>query len=119
MTRLAVCKLLSIGDSTIAMSSLVIDSNANRLLHPRPQETLLCDMDLSLSRTLFPLGFGVVILTNRQEVLTAAEASFGHSTLRHGNAHLEVRVGVSESNDKRTPPPPVRREYNHLYSMVA
>jgi hypothetical protein len=76
-------------------------------------------MDLPLSKTFFPLGFAVVILTNRQEVMAAADASFGHRELQHGNAHLEIRIGISESKGRQTPPPPVRREYNHLYSMVA
>lgn len=91
----------------------------NALRRPRPQDALLSDMDLPLSKTFFPLGFGVVILTNRQEVLAAAEASFGHRTLRYGDAHLEIRIGVSESKSSHAPPLPVRREYNHLYSMVA
>ena len=101
------------------MSSAVINPNANHVPRPRPQDTLLCDMDLPLRKIFFPLGFGVVILTNRQEVLAAAEASFCHRKLQHGDAHLEIRIGVSESKNRQTPPPPVRREYNHLYSMVA
>jgi hypothetical protein len=101
------------------MSNGPIHLNADQLRLARPQDILLSDMDLPLSKTFFPLGFAVVILTNRQEVLAAAEASFGHRRLQHGDAHLEIRVGVSEGNNGPTPPPPVRREYNHLYSMVA
>jgi hypothetical protein len=76
-------------------------------------------MDLPLSGTFFPLGFAVVILTNRHEVMAAAETSFGHRRLQHGEAHLEIRIGVSKGISRPTPPPPVRRQYNHLYSMVA
>jgi hypothetical protein len=101
------------------MSNVVIHPDANHLPLTHAQATLLCDMDLPLSATFYPLGFAVVILTNRPEVIAAAEESLGHSALRHGDAHLEIRIGVSESKNRQTPPPPVRREYNHLYSMVA
>jgi hypothetical protein len=101
------------------MSNVVVHPNASHLPLARAQDALLCDMDLPLSRTFFPLGFAVAILTNRHEVMAAAEASFGHQRLQHGDAHLEIRIGVSESTSRRIPPPPVRREYNHLYSMVA
>jgi hypothetical protein len=101
------------------MSNVVVHPDANHLPVARPQDTLLCDMNLPLRRTFFPLGFAVVILTNRHEVIAAAEASLGHRSLQHGDAHLEIRIGVSEGESSRTPPPPVRRAYDHLYSMVA
>ncbi len=106
-------------DSAIDMSDVVVHPDANHLPLARPQDALLCDMDLPLRRTFFPLGFAVDLLTNRPEVMAAAEESFAHRNLQHGDAHLEIRIGVSESRNKRTPPPPVRRTYNHLYSMVA
>ena len=101
------------------MSNVVVHPDVNHLPLTRARAALLCDVDLPLSATFYPLGFAVVILTNRPEVIAAAEASFGHRSLQHGDAHLEIRVGVSESKSRQTPPPPVRREYNHLYSMVA
>jgi hypothetical protein len=52
-------------------------------------------------------------------VMAAAQASFGHRSLQHGETHLEIRIGVSEVTSRRPPPPPVRRQHNHLYSMVA
>lgn len=83
------------------------------------QDRLLCDMDLPLKQTYFPLGFAVCILTNRPEVLSAAEESFGHRGPEHGDARLAIRIGVSEGTSKQTPPPPLRRAFNHLYTMVA
>ena len=90
----------------------------------RPQDSLLCDMKLPLRRTFYPLGFAVEILTIHSEVLEAAAESFGHRRLRHGSAALEIRIGVTESNvteskGTRCPPEPIRREYSHLYSIVA
>lgn len=101
------------------MSNAGVPSSANAASLARPQDTLLFDMDLPLRRTFFPLGFGVVIMTNRPEVLAAAETSFGHGRLQHRDSGLEIRIGVSDSTSRQIPPPPVRREYNHLYSMVA
>lgn len=85
----------------------------------KPQDSLLCDMELPLHRDFYPLGFSVEILTNRSEVLEAAAESFGHRSLRHGNTALRIRIGVSESKCTQRPPEPTRREYNHLYSIVA
>ncbi len=85
----------------------------------RPSDTLLCDMDLPLRKTFYPLGFAVEIVTNHPDVLEAASDSFGHRRLRHGGTTLEVRIGVSKGGGPGCPPEPTRREYNHLYSLVA
>src|SRR5271170_3821768 len=85
----------------------------------RPQDSLLCDMELPLRRTFYPLGFAVEVLTNHPEVLEAAAESFGNRHLRHGSTALQIRVGVSETGCTGWPPEPIRREYNHLYLMVA
>lgn len=86
---------------------------------PRPQDSLLCDMELPLRRSFYPLGFAVEIFTNHPEVLEAATESFGHRRLRRGSAALQIRIGVTEKSGMGCPPEPIRREYNHLYSMVA
>ena len=85
----------------------------------RPQETLLYDMELPLRGVFYPLGFPVEILTNDPNVLEAAKESFGHRRLRRGNRTLQVRIGVSEGGGLRIPPEPTRREFNHLYSLLA
>lgn len=76
-------------------------------------------MELPLRQTFFPLGFAVEILTNHREVLAAAEESFGHRRLRHGSAPLEIRVGVTKIDGPQRHSEPIRRQYNHLYSIVA
>src|ERR1700678_1182130 len=85
----------------------------------RLQDALLSDMELPLRRTFYPLGFAVEIITNDPDVLEAAEESFGHRRLRRGHAALQVRIGISEGGSSKCPPEPTRREYNHLYSLVA
>jgi hypothetical protein len=85
----------------------------------KPQDALLYDMELPLRGVFYPLGFPIEILTNDPNVLVAAKESFGHRRLRRGNRTLQVRVGVSEGGGSRIPPEPTRREFNHLYSLLA
>ncbi len=85
----------------------------------KPQDALLYDMDLPLRGTFYPLGFSVEILTNDPDVLEAAKESFGHRRLRRGNTTLQIRIGISEGGGPSIPPEPTRREFNHLYSLLA
>lgn len=85
----------------------------------RPQDSLLSSMELPLHRTFYPLGFAVEIVTNEPDVLVAAHESFGHRRLCRGSAALQIRIGISKGCGSKCPPEPTRREYNHLYSLVA
>jgi energy-coupling factor transporter ATP-binding protein EcfA2 len=85
----------------------------------RPQDALLSCMDLPLQCTFYPLGFAVEIITNDSDVLVAATESFGHRYLCRGRTALQVRIGISEGDSSECPREPTRREYNHLYSLVA
>jgi hypothetical protein len=85
----------------------------------RPQDALLCDMNLPLCETFYPLGYSIEILTNDPEVLLAARASFGHIRIPRQHSNLQVRIGVSYREGAVLPPELTRREYNHLYSLVA
>lgn len=76
-------------------------------------------MELPLRHTFYPLGYAVEIITNEAAVLEAANESFGHARFSRINEALQVRVGVSEGDDSKCPPEPTRRQYNHLYSLVA
>lgn len=85
----------------------------------RPQDALLYDLELPFHRTFYPLGFAVEIMTNDPDVLVAANESFGHRRLRRGSAALQIRIGISSGGGSKCPPDPTRREYNHLFSLVA
>jgi len=85
----------------------------------RPQDALLYDMELPLRGVFYPLGFPVEILTNDPVVLEVAKESFGHRRLRRGSTALQVRVGISNRGGSSIPPEPTRREFNHLYSLLA
>lgn len=83
------------------------------------QDDLLCDMELPFRATFYPLGYPVEILTNDADVLTAAKESFEHCQSRRDVAPLQIRFGVTDGVSSECPPEPTRREYNHLYSLVA
>ena len=85
----------------------------------RTQDALLCDMELPHRGVFYPLGYTVEILTNDKVVLQCATESFGHGRLSRASETLQVRVGVSSTGGSECPPEPTRREYNHLYSLVA
>jgi len=85
----------------------------------RPQDALLCDMALPHRGLFYPLGYPVEFITNDMGVLKAAEESFGHGRRSRTHAALQIHVGVSGGVSSACPPEPTRREYNHLYSMVA
>jgi hypothetical protein len=85
----------------------------------RPQAALLRDMDLPLRKHFYPLGYSVEIITNERDVLTAAEESFRHLQQSRESISLQVRIGVRRLEGASCPPEPTRREYNHLYSLVA
>lgn len=85
----------------------------------RPQDALLCEMDLAFRKDFYPLGYSVEIITNEPEVLAAAEESFGHIRILREKTSLQIRIGVSHGSGAECPPEPTRREYNHLYSLVA
>jgi hypothetical protein len=85
----------------------------------RPQHALLSDMELPLRGIFYPLGYPVEIVTNDTAVLEAADQSFGHGRLSRIAETLQIRIGVSSTDATDCPPEPTRREFNHLYSLVA
>jgi len=85
----------------------------------RPQDALLCDMALPLRGMFHPLGYPVEILTNDSAVLECAWETFGHARPSRTTSTLQLRIGVSHKAGSECPPAPTRREYNHLYSLVA
>lgn len=85
----------------------------------RPQDDLLCDMDLPLRGRFFPLGYSIEVGTNSPAVLAAATESFGHIRSSREVTRLQIRLGVSGGGSSACPPEPTRREFNHLYSLVA
>lgn len=108
--------------TTVGCGSLIQETAAPTSeisLSGRPQDALLSDMALPLRGRFYPLGYSIEIITNEPDVLTAAEESFGHAQPARSNAGMQIRVGVSCGTSQRCPPEPTRREFNHLFSLVA
>jgi hypothetical protein len=89
------------------------------MINRAPDDDLLCNMDLPLRRSFHPLGYSIEILTNRSEVLSAAQETFGHVHSAQRNTSLQIRIGIVDGGVSACPPEPTRREFNHLYSLVA
>ena len=85
----------------------------------RPQDALLCDMELPLRGIFYPLGYPVEIITNDTAVLEAPTKALVMRVCLGHSATMQIRVGVSHEGGPECPPEPTRREYNHLYSLVA
>jgi hypothetical protein len=100
------------------MSCEVVALDSDSVITLKTRESLLSDMQLAMCKRFFPLGFAIDIYTNRREVLKAAEESFGHRTACYTNKPLTIRIGVTKGH-LDCPPPPIRRQYDHLYTMVA
>ena len=85
----------------------------------RLYDDLLCDMELPFRENFYPIGYPIEILTNDSRVLESARESFGHARPSRTGPALQLRIGVSGEGGAECPPAPMRREYNHLYSLVA
>lgn len=85
----------------------------------RASDVLLSDMELPFSDRYYPLGYPIEIVTNDPEVLAVAQETFGHSRCCRMGKALQIRIGISPAQDSQCPPEPTRRQFNHLYSLVA
>jgi len=103
-------------------NELMVRSTSERTEAPTTailRDGLLSNMELPLRKIFYPLGYAVEIVTNDPAVLEAANESFGHVILSRESSTLQIRIGVSDGGGSECPPEPTRREYNHLYSLVA
>lgn len=87
--------------------------------HTRPQDALLRDMELPHFEVFHPLGYAVEVATNEAKVLDIADECFRHARMLRSGPRLRVNIGVIEGKSAACPPEPTRREYSHLYSLVA
>lgn len=85
----------------------------------KPADALLSHMELPFRGRFYPLGWPVEIVTNAHAVLAIAAETFGHSRASRVGEPLRLHVGVSPAAESCCPPEPTRRQFNHLYSLVA
>jgi hypothetical protein len=82
-------------------------------------DPLLSNVELPLRRLYHPLGFSIEVITNSEEVLVAAEESWGGLRGAFREPALELRIALGEGRSGLCPPPPVYRGQGHLLSIVA
>lgn len=85
----------------------------------KPQDSLLSDMELPFQRGFYPLGYAVEIATNDTEVLEIADECFRHARMLRSGPRMRVSIGVTGGGGSECSREPTRRQYNHLFSLVA
>lgn len=94
---------------------LIVEAEIGGVLDP-----VLCNVEMPLSATYYPLGFPVEVTTNSHYVLEAAEESWGQfPTRRVAQSPLQLRIGVSQGESNKCPPAPVCRSQRTLLSIIA
>lgn len=82
-------------------------------------DPLLLNADLPLQRVYHPLGFSLELITNSDEVLAAADESWGGRRRMFSQPLLQLCVLSGEVGAGPCPPAPVYRGQRNLQSIVA
>jgi hypothetical protein len=82
-------------------------------------DPLLRNVDLPLKGVYHPLGFSIEVITNSDEVLAAAEESWGRLSPIFSETSLQLRIALGEGSSRVCPPAPVYRGQRNLLSVVA
>jgi hypothetical protein len=79
----------------------------------------LARVSLPLRETFHPFGFPLEIVTNSEDVLTAAAASWHGFVKLFDTPPLRMRVCVREGRSSECPPAPNCRAHQHLFTNIA
>jgi hypothetical protein len=82
-------------------------------------DPLLSDRELPLREIFYPLGFALEITTNSDQVMAAAQESWGHFRQAMTEPPVHLRVVVVEGGKKECPPEPKLRAQQNLTVRVA
>jgi hypothetical protein len=82
-------------------------------------DPLLYAFEMPLRAVYYPVGFPLAITTNCEEVLLAAEESWGRFPKLFSYPPLEARIGVLPSGPAECPPSPVYRQQRNIRAWVA
>ncbi len=82
-------------------------------------DPLLRNTSLPFKRVFYPLGFSIEVVTNSEEILLAAEESWGGLHRVFPELPLEVRIALGEGASGLCPPAPLYRAQRNLLSIVA
>jgi hypothetical protein len=84
-----------------------------------PADPVLSHLRLPLRGTYYPLGFALEIATNSDEVLAAAEESWGGFQKKFSELPLRIEIGVMADDSRECPPPPGCRSRGNLLTIIA
>ncbi len=82
-------------------------------------DPLFYDLELPVRALYHPLGFSVEIATNSEQVLAAAEESWGHFRRVFDEPPAQLRIAVLEGGLRECPAPPTLRGNRNLLVRVA
>lgn len=82
-------------------------------------DPLLSDSELPLRGRFYPMGFALEITTNSDEVMAAAQESWGHFREAMTEPPVHLRVVVVEGGQKECPPEPKLRAQQNLVVRIA
>jgi hypothetical protein len=86
---------------------------------PTDADPLLCDAELPLSDTLYPLGFPLILESNSKLIIAAGQESWGDFRKEFDAPPIHIRAGVFDEPGAAVLDAPVFRGSNHLISIVA
>jgi hypothetical protein len=84
-----------------------------------PNDPAIFDLELPLHGTYYPLGFSLEIATNSEQVLLAAEESWGHFHKKWAEPPAQLRVTVWDGPSFECVETPTVREHWNLLVRVA
>lgn len=82
------------------------------------EDPLLSRFEMPLKRLYYPFGFPVEVTTNSEEVLIAAEESWGDFRQAFFVPHVELQIGVLEGSRDDPRSVPVVRSQGHLLVTI-
>jgi hypothetical protein len=82
-------------------------------------DPVLSEFELPQRAVYYPFGFALELQTNSEEVIRAAEQSWGLFTPEFDGTPVRISLGVSENSQSPLPPPPGFRSRGHLMSIVS
>ncbi len=88
------------------------------VLTEAPNDPLLREAELPLSRRYYPYGVPLLLRTNSPLILEAAAQSWGHFEQGFDDAPVELHLGVTGSAEGPAPLPPVYRSRKHVLTIT-
>ena len=82
-------------------------------------DPVLSEFELPRRALYYPSGFALELETNSEDVIRAAEQSWGLFTAEFEKTPVRISLGVSENSESPLPPPPAFRSRGHLMSIVS